>query len=229
MGVGQWLHEEALQPLVQGKLDIGLHRVLVAVGRNLGHRLIRWDGPVHDGEQPFEIRRAGLRADRPGPLLGRLIGGLHQLLAHVVIAQGRFLFGQRQFADVAPDGQLVKRGDRLERLQHANGPAVDLNKHTPAGFGGLVGQRKKRAPIVRGLGRAEHAERDRHTRIHRQGFEPVTIVLNPFRVGSGVFAGNLKHPGVQLAEHTDQLTNLVPGGEPTRNRLAIGRLVVPRA
>ena len=106
---------------------------------------------------------------------------------------------------------------------------MDLNKHAPAGFGGFIRQLEKRAPIVRGLGRAEHAERDRHARIDSQGFEPITIVLNPFRVESGVFTGDLKHPRIQLAEHADQLTDLVPGSEPTRNRLAVRRLVVARA
>ena len=86
MGVGQRLHEETLQPIFQGEIDIGLHRVLVAFGGNLGNRLIRRHGPVHDGEQPFEIRHAGFSPNRPRLLLWRMIGRLHQLVAYFRIA-----------------------------------------------------------------------------------------------------------------------------------------------
>src|SRR5229473_7748834 len=154
---------------------------------------------------------------------------LDQLAPDVGIAQCRFLFGERQLADITPYRQLVERHHGLEREHDVQRAAVHLDEHAAAGSGGFVGERKILAPVVRRAMRAEHAERDRYAGVDRERLEAILIIADALRIEPGVFGCDFEHARAFLTHHTDQLPHLVPIRETARDRLPVGRLMVARA
>jgi len=223
--IDQRLQEKALQMFFQSQIEKSLKRVLAAFVGNLGHRAVGRGCRVHD-KQPLEIRRPSFSPDTLIAPLRRLTNGGDQSAAQLRVAQSGFLLGQRQFAEIGPHRQLVKRRGRLKRQDHTQGPAVDLNEHPSAGCRRVIGQPEEGLPHIGRLPAAEHAEGNRHAGIDGQGLEPSHVLINPVGVEPGVLIGDLEHPGVLLTQYADELTHLVPVRQAAGHRLVVGRLMI---
>ena len=227
--VGDRVHEEPIEVLLQRQVDQRGGRIDPALARDVGHRAVRALHGVVD-EDPLVREGARLGAERL--LLGRVVGAGHQAAADFGIAKLPLLLVERQRAERLPRRQVIERQLGLEREQHVEAAAVHLGEHAPAGRRRLVQQGHVARPHVTRVQPAEGAERDGPARLHREVAQAHVIVAE----GGGVrllaadgLAGQLEDTGVELAHHADQPAHLVPRGQAAGHRPAVGRLVNRRA
>ena len=127
-------------------------------------------------------------------------------------------------ADLLPLGQAIDAELGEERLRRYDAAAVGERPQVATLRGGLVDQLERR---LRQPGR-EEAEDDRRPALDREPAQAPLEVAMPFRIE--VALGRELEDGVALvADDADEMSNLIPRGEPGGHRPVVGRHVGDRA
>ena len=224
--VGDGLEEEALQVLLEGEVDHGLHGTHAALARDLRHGAVRSLGRVHE-EDP--LVGGGPRLGSDGLALVALPRGLDEPALHLRVAQPALLLFQRQRPQLLPHGQAVEGQAGLEREHHGEGAAVHLGEHAATRGSRLLEEADVLPPEIGGLAAAEEAPGDGAAGVDGEIAQPHVIVAQPLLIVAESLAGDLEDAGVHLAHDAHEPSHLVPRGEAAGHGAAIGGLVARRA